>query len=249
MERYTAALNLPCALELSQARVADSGVAQRRGVNREGFEILEREHALESRQRLIPTGANDAAHSKVVEGPGLLKAVASGRGAGCHRIEPRFRLGPSPETHPELAIEPGHVELNVARVGGKAASHFERVERALEPAFAALNQRSEKLLPRPKRVERRAGRQRRRDERRGLGGIMLEEGNFTTQKPEGPAPCGLGRGLRDAAVGERLGRRQLAAPYREPRLVKERGKLPLAVSRAAAEHRPGNAGRNGQCEE
>ena len=115
------------AIEFSQTRVADARVAQRCAVDRQRFEVLERRARARKRgQRLVPASANDRAHAEIVQRARLLKAVARGRGRGDERHSAAtLRVRPLAEPHPELAVEPGDVELDVARSWRQAASGFQ----------------------------------------------------------------------------------------------------------------------------
>ena len=150
--RDAASLDREGAFELSQTRVTDAGVAQRRRVDRQRLEILERQHALEPRQRLVPACSGPArpCRDRSARAP-----VETGRRPAAAAATTSFSrdlgLRPLSEPHSELPVEPGDIELDLTGVRRDAPRGVERGERVGETILAALNEGLEIFLARAKR--------------------------------------------------------------------------------------------------
>ena len=95
VERDASPLHRKRPIEVSQPRVADAGITQRRRIDRQRLEVRERQHPLEARQRLVPARADDAAHAEIVDRPRLLKSIACRRGPDGNGVQPPLRPPPT----------------------------------------------------------------------------------------------------------------------------------------------------------
>ncbi len=212
--------------------MTDAGVAQRGRVRRRRFEILERQHALEPGQCFVPAATHQRAHAQIVERAHLLEPVAGRRGPRDDIVQSGLGLRPLAEPHPELAVEPRDVELNLARVRRHAPRGVERRDRVSETILTALHERFEILLTRAKGLEGRPLRQRSADEGQPLVRLMLQKEDFSAQESKPPIPRRAGFGERHAALGASARVGQLASLHRELRVFKRGRKPALGVARA-----------------